>query len=410
MWTSRRALCSLLQITARAAARRGRSDVTGVPAPYCRVTPRVLPMEGAPLSVLPGSERGGALEGTTPRLQAASENEATERNQQKRKRNLKQKKETSNKKQLASVESLLTELPFANADISCVFETAKTVDKKLKKKRKPHQLESDEDDNKSKKRKRANYFVSLPITNVKILHDIQNIQSSVLKKDDRLSRAMIPKGSFHLTLFVMHLASEEEVTLATSALLDSKKPIEEILQGNVLVLSFCGISDFKHEVAYVNMTNDTSTAVLKQITEATGKIFMEKGISLSGCKDFEPHLTFMKLSRAPKLRKEGIKKIDVSLYEDFHDHCFGEDALMRLDLCSMLKKKQPSGYYHTEASIFFSQKYRNTITDIAFQKELKPLLDKVKDIKKMLALPETRAKIYKELYDHRKQAAAGHTD
>ncbi|XP_044147960.1 A-kinase anchoring protein 7 isoform X2 [Bufo gargarizans] len=345
MWASRRALYSLVNIALHVPSRRCRSDVFRGTSLNHRVTFRApRPMEYGPLSALPvpgerGSERVG---------EAACENEAAEKNQQKR--------TTPHKKNPGSAKSLLTELPFAGADISYVFETKGTLDKKVKKKRKRHQLESDEDDGKSKKQKRANYFVSLPITNVKILDDIHMIQNSVLKKDDRLSKAMIPQGSFHLTLFVMHLASEEEVTVATSALLDSKKPIEEILQRNVLVLSFSGISDFKHEVVYVNLTDEASVAALKQITEATGKIFMEKGISVTGCKDFVPHLTFMKLSRAPKLRKQGMKKIDAHLYKDFQDHCFGEETLTRLDLCSMLKKKQPSGYYHTEASILFGHK------------------------------------------------------
>ncbi|XP_040285076.1 A-kinase anchoring protein 7 isoform X2 [Bufo bufo] len=345
MWASRRALYSLVNIALHVPSRRGRSDVIRGTSLNYRVTFRApRPMEYGPLSALPvpgerGSERVG---------EADCENEAAEKNPQKR--------TTPHKKNPGSAESLLTELPFAGADISYVFETKDTVDKKVKKKRKRHQLESDEDDGKSKKQKRANYFVSLPITNVKILDDIHTIQNSVLQKDDRLSKAMIPQGSFHLTLFVMHLASEEEVTVATSALLDSKKPIEEILQRNVLVLPFSGISDFKHEVVYVNLTDEASIAALKQITEATGKIFMEKGISVTGCKDFVPHLTFMKLSRAPKLRKQGIKKIDAHLYKDFQDHCFGEETLTRLDLCSMLKKKQPSGYYHTEASILFGHK------------------------------------------------------
>lgn len=47
------------------------------------------------------------------------------------------------------------------------------------------------------------------------------------------------------------------------------------------------------------------------------------------------------------------------------------------------------------------QKYRDTIKDFALQKDLKPLSDKVKDIKKLLALPEIRAKIYKEVFDKR---------
>ncbi|XP_069831068.1 A-kinase anchoring protein 7 isoform X2 [Dendropsophus ebraccatus] len=351
MWTWRRALlCSLVNIT-----RRARSDVIRGNSLSYRVASRVPPpMESAPVSALPpAGERGSEL---VAAARTIAENEETERNRQKRKWKSMRKKRSSHPRKPGSVERLLTELPFANAEFSSVFETTKKVEKKVKKKRKQQKLEGDEDGEKSKKQKRANYFVSLPITNMKILDDIQFVQNTVLQKDDRLSRAMIPQGSFHLTLFVMHLASEEEVTLATSALLDSKKPIEDILQGNVLVMSFCGLSDFRHEVAYVNMTNEASIATLKQISEAAGKVFMEKGISVTGCKDFVPHLTFMKLSRAPKLRKQGIKKIDASLYEDFQAHCFGEDTVMRLDLCSMLKKKQPSGYYHTEASIFIGHK------------------------------------------------------
>ncbi|KAM4042107.1 A-kinase anchoring protein 7 isoform 2-T2 [Anomaloglossus baeobatrachus] len=356
MWISRCSLLrSLVHNTLRAASHR---DV--ISGSY-RVTFRAPSMECVPPCILPqpgnrASELGGDPEDAATRVKAASENEAAERNRQKRKRRIKQKRTSSHKTKPESVESLLTELPFAHADICSLFETTKAVDKKVKKKIKRHKLEPDEDGDKSKKKTRPNYFVSLPILNVKILDDIQTIQNSVLQKDDRLSSAMIPQGSFHLTLFVMHLASEDEVALATTALLDSKKPIEEILQGNILVLSFCGISDFRHQVAFVNLTNDVSIAALKQISETTGKIFMEKGISVTGSKDFMPHLTFMKLSRAPKLRNQGIKKIEASLYEDFQAHCFGEDTLMRLDLCSMIKKKQPSGYYHTEASIFFGHK------------------------------------------------------
>ncbi|XP_073893153.1 A-kinase anchoring protein 7 isoform X7 [Macaca fascicularis] len=47
----------------------------------------------------------------------------------------------------------------------------------------------------------------------------------------------------------------------------------------------------------------------------------------------------------------GVKKIDPDLYEKFISHRFGEEILYRIDLCSMLKKKQSNGYYHCESSI-----------------------------------------------------------
>lgn len=50
-----------------------------------------------------------------------------------------------------------------------------------------------------------------------------------------------------------------------------------------------------------------------------------------------------------------VKKIDPSLYEDFKSHYFGNEILHRFDLCSMLKKKQPNGYYYCESSIIFGK-------------------------------------------------------
>ncbi|KAM9316674.1 A-kinase anchoring protein 7 [Gastrophryne carolinensis] len=282
----------------------------------------------------------------------AFEGRKPDKDQRKKKKN-KPKKQRSCSNE--SGKSLLRQLPFADVDIGAVFEITRSVEKMVKKKRKRHQLES-EDDDKGKKQKRANYFVSLPITNSKIHEDIQTIQDTVIKKDNRLTKAMVPKGSYHITLFVMYLAVEEDVDLAAKALMESKKLVEEILQGRVLVLSFCGLSDFKHEVVFAQTAEGDPISTLKQITEMMAKIFEEKGISVTGSKSFVPHLTLMKLSRAPKLRKQGMKKIDQSLYKEFENHSFGEEVFHQLDLCSMLKKRGPSGYYHTEASIVFGRK------------------------------------------------------
>ncbi|OCT80159.1 hypothetical protein XELAEV_18026973mg [Xenopus laevis] len=223
-----------------------------------------------------------------------------------------------------SMENSLMKLPFANADICSVFETTRTLDEKVKKKRK--NVEENKDDGTNKKPKRANYFVSLPILNPKILGNISTFQDAVLKKEPKLSRAMVPKGSFHLTLFVTHLATEEELR----------------------------VTEFRNEVVFGKITEGDSQATLKKISETIERIFKEKGIIAFGYKGFVPHLTFIKLSRAPKLRKQGLKKIHASLYEDFKEHNFGDELMVRLDLCSMLKKRQENGYYYTEASVNFA--------------------------------------------------------
>ncbi|XP_018427728.1 PREDICTED: A-kinase anchor protein 7-like [Nanorana parkeri] len=354
MWACGRLLLlrsSLVNITFRVAARCSSPAITQTSLLRVSHLMESIPLPSAPQMGREDIGGTGEADVSAQWEQKALEDGKPDEAQKNKKSKCKRKRVRS----IKSVRNLLPELPFANEDINAVFEIARTADKKVKKKRKRHQLEN-EDDDKSKKQKRANYFVSLPITNPKLHDDIQTIQDSVLQKENRLSRAMIPKGSYHITLFVMHLASEEDVTLAVSALLESKTTVEEILRGLPLILTFCGLSDFKNEVVFAQTTQGDAVTQLKQITETIGKIFEKKDIAVSGSKDFVPHLTLMKLSRAPKLRKQGIKKIDASMYKDFQSHYFGEECLQRLDLCSMLKKRQTNGYYHTEASIFFGHK------------------------------------------------------
>ncbi|NXN50058.1 AKA7G protein, partial [Rynchops niger] len=189
-----------------------------------------------------------------------------------------------------------------------------------------------------------------------ITGSIQAVQNAIIQKDQRLSKAMVRSGSFHVTMLVMHLSNEEEISLAASALSDSKDFVEELLKGKTVELSFQGIDHFKNEVGFVKLAENDHRTMLMEIAETIKKIFREKGILAGEERAFKPHLTFMKLSKSTQLRKQ-VKKIDSSLYEDFKSHYFGDEILHRLDLCSMLKKKQPNGYYYCESSIVFGEKH-----------------------------------------------------
>ncbi|MGH0148448.1 UNVERIFIED_CONTAM: hypothetical protein FKN15_061336 [Acipenser sinensis] len=228
-----------------------------------------------------------------------------------------------------------------------------TSEKSLKKKRKRTlAAESEDDAGKKKKPQRPNYFVSIPVTNPKILTGIEAIQDAIIQKDHRFSKAMIPAGTLHITLLVTYLGNEE-VNMAVCAMTEMKDTLLDMLQGKELVLPFHGIGHFRSEVAFVQMAEGEHVIALTKIAETVKKSFEEKGILVTDSKAFKPHLTFMKLSRAPKLRSQGVKKLDPKLYENFEHHNFGEETVARLDLCSMQKKKQPNGYYHCEASIDF---------------------------------------------------------
>ncbi|KFU90751.1 A-kinase anchor protein 7 isoform gamma, partial [Chaetura pelagica] len=189
-----------------------------------------------------------------------------------------------------------------------------------------------------------------------ITGSVRAVQDAIIQQDQRLSKAMVHPGSLHVTMLVMHLSNEEEISIAVGALLDSKDFVEDILKGRTVDLSFQGIDHFRNQVGFVKLAENDRTNVLKEIAETMKKIFQEKGILAGEDRAFNPHLTFMKLSKSPELRKQ-VKKIDSCLYEDFKSHYFGDETLRRLDLCSMLKKKQPNGYYYCESSIVFGEKH-----------------------------------------------------
>ncbi|XP_042565926.1 A-kinase anchor protein 7 isoform X4 [Clupea harengus] len=182
---------------------------------------------------------------------------------------------------------------------------------------------------------------------------MEAVQAAVIQRDPRLSRVLIPAGSLHITLLVTHLGSQDQVDSAACALEHSRQSVVELLEGQELVLPFCGMMSFKNEVVFVKLAEGEHNKKLTQIAEAVRRTFLERGIAVTDDKAFKPHLTFMKLSRAPKLRSQGIKKLDPELYAEFSQHQFGDETLSRIDLCSMLKKKSPDGYYHREKSIRF---------------------------------------------------------
>ncbi|XP_019374355.1 PREDICTED: uncharacterized protein LOC109298623 [Gavialis gangeticus] len=199
-------------------------------------------------------------------------------------------------------------------------------------------------------REMPNYFVSIPVTNDQILDKIEDVQELIFTKEPALLRALIPVQTMHLTIIVAHLRTEEEVKKAVLALKQSKAKIEAILQGKLLNMTFHGIGQFNNQVVYVKMSEDEQQ-MLSKIAEIVEECFGEMNLNISGSKDFKPHLTFLKLSKAPALRRKGFRKINSDLYKEYEDSFFGTEVFSQIDLCAMHKKKQESGYYHCECSI-----------------------------------------------------------
>uniref|UniRef100_A0A8C8Y7P4 A-kinase anchoring protein 7 n=5 Tax=Felidae TaxID=9681 RepID=A0A8C8Y7P4_PANLE len=258
----------------------------------------------------------------------------------------------------ASAMDSLIDMPFATVDIQdeCAITDVPHIN--LERSKENERISKDQIKKKKKKQKdyQPNYFLSIPITNKEITRGIKILQNAIIQQDKQLAKAMISDGSFHITLLVMQLLNEEEVNSGIGALLELKPFIEEILQGKQLILPFQGIDTFGNQVGFVKLAEGDHINPLLEIAETAKRTFQEKGILARENRGFKPHLTFMKLSKAPRLRKKGVKKIDPEFYEKFISHRFGEEMVHRIDLCSMLKKKQSNGYYHCESSIVIGRR------------------------------------------------------
>ncbi|NXY41213.1 AKA7G protein, partial [Ceuthmochares aereus] len=183
-----------------------------------------------------------------------------------------------------------------------------------------------------------------------ILDRIEDVQELIFTKEPDLLRAFLPVQTMHLTIIVAHLGTEEEVKKAVLALKQSKSKVEAILQGKDLNMTFHGIGQFNNQVLYVKMLEEDQK-MLSKVAEAMEECFNEMNLDISASKDFKAHLTFLKLSKAPRLRRRGFRKFFLDLYKEYEDCVFGTEVLSQIDLCAMRKKKQQSGYYFCECSI-----------------------------------------------------------
>ncbi|XP_066104245.1 A-kinase anchoring protein 7 isoform X2 [Saccopteryx bilineata] len=271
------------------------------------------------------------------------------------------------------------DVPFATIDIKddCESKITDVLQMNLERSEENKWISKDQIKKRKKKHKdyQPNYFLSIPITNKEITGGIKIVQNAIIEQDKRLARAMSSDGSFHITLLVMQLLNEDEVNTGIDALLALKPFIEEILQGKRLNLPFQGIDTFGNQVGFVKLAEGDHINTLLEIAEVAKRTFQEKGLLAGESRRFQPHLTFMKLHKVPWLRKMGVKNINPQFYEKFISHRFGEETVYRIDLCSMLKKKQSNGYYHCESSIVIGDKNGGEPDDAELVKLSKRLVE-----------------------------------
>ena len=226
---------------------------------------------------------------------------------------------------------------------------------RLKKRRKRKMVateldENDEDGTGAVIKDKPNHFVAIRVSNAKIHSSVKDFQASLLKENAKIKPALIPLSSLHITMAVMHL-DESSTEIARSALEKCKVKILPILNGVDLKLKFVGVGNFKHEVVFAKVEKGRNLESLNSVYEIITATFEEEGICVSRDKEWKPHLTLLKLSRKPALRRKGIRKVNDDNYASWMDFYFGEELVENLYLCSMFEQKEKDGFYKCVADI-----------------------------------------------------------
>ncbi|CAI9722474.1 leukocyte receptor cluster member 9-like [Octopus vulgaris] len=185
-----------------------------------------------------------------------------------------------------------------------------------------------------------NFFVALRITNEEILKKVAWMQEDILKNKPTYFDCFIPPVCLHLTLCMLRLDHTHQIADATNLL----KNLQEELSKTVAdcdPIRIKNVYHFSHRVVY------GCIKIPEELTDLVQKLkcyFFEEKLLTDINKNFVPHMTIMKLTRQVSKLTES-NQIDPSIYEQYMNCDFGDQAVDNLYLCSTDKIRQDDGFY-----------------------------------------------------------------
>ncbi|XP_052257185.1 uncharacterized protein LOC127862214 isoform X2 [Dreissena polymorpha] len=236
-------------------------------------------------------------------------------------------------------------------------QALKQANKKMKRDKPSKQADdgyyASEEQDEKQKQTRPNYFVAIPITNYSVRTALKEIQEHMVKEEPKLQQAIVRVSTLHLTVMVLGLHTVDEISRTKEALDKVSHRLNAHQEMSDLSVDIAGIGHFRNEVVFAKIASEIQVERLHTIAEIVEGCMLEKELVSADSKGFKPHATIAKLSKVKGSKKNGqkLKKINESLYKQWNDTCFGTQNVSVLQLCSMNKPKDESGYYHVEYSV-----------------------------------------------------------
>ena len=230
---------------------------------------------------------------------------------------------------------------------------------------------------------RPTHFLAVRVKNPQIQETIDKLQSEIIKRNALLEPCMVSPILAHMTLFVMHLATVDEVKAAAELLTgpassSSSSPAtpSHLLHAAVratapLPVTFQGLGTFTSKVLFASLVEGEAKEKLHMLSSLAYQAYEEGNITVQPF-NFKPHLTICKTSKfwSSRRRKGGRAgagkknkkwkrgkppQITRDAYEGWENMLFGSHVLSGIELLAM-REKDDDGYYRQIAYLAFGEK------------------------------------------------------
>ena len=212
------------------------------------------------------------------------------------------------------------------------------------------------------KRKKSypNFFIGIRLNCSVFRALVKDIQNEIKYVSPHLANCMTSDRKLHLTCFVLHLSSDEEIERAVSCLHDCEDAIRTIMHDDTTPrLAFDSLGQFKSNVLFASPVSDTCLARLRDVTRMLADTFFDRGLLDSQSRQktytWQPHVTLAKTSEDKSRKGRNVKILPCD-----YENCISAEVLnaeepvvvnlSSLDLLSMAGIEE-DGYYVSYASL-----------------------------------------------------------
>jgi len=189
---------------------------------------------------------------------------------------------------------------------------------------------------------KPNYFVALQIDNEDTIEKFKEVQFKYVKNDYRLKDFIVSLQTAHVTIEVFR-AEENQLEDLKKMLKDALKEYEKNTEQKNIVFKELGM--FSNKVVYAKPESNEGEIYLHELHKTVRNTLKQNGFQIFGHDTYNPHSTLLHDKNDGQSQLKGIPK---SIIDECKDIELGRQEIKEIQLLSMDKEKDDSGYYHCE--------------------------------------------------------------